>query len=114
RAEKHRELLIGELSHRVKNTLATVLSIERLSLVSGHEEDPGRQTFRARILALAHAHTRLAESSWLSASLSDLIADELLPYIVPEQNNVTLAGQPVMLNPRCALSVSLAFHELAT
>lgn len=114
RAEKHRELLIGELSHRVKNTLATVLSIERLSLVSGYEEDPGRETFRARILALAHAHTRLAESSWLSASLSDLIADELLPYIVPEQNNVTLAGQPVMLNPRCALSISLAFHELAT
>jgi two-component sensor histidine kinase len=114
RAEKHRELLMAELSHRVKNTLATVLSIERLSLGPGCETDPGRQTFRARILALAHAHTRLAESNWLSARLADLIEDELLPYISAEKKNVTLTGVPVLLSPRCALNVSLAFHELAT
>ena len=77
--EKQRELLIAELSHRVKNTLAVVLSIEKLSF-SGQQDMSASRAFRARIQALAHAHGRLAESNGLSVSLQHLIEDELAPY----------------------------------
>lgn len=112
RMEKQRELLMAELSHRVKNTLATVLSIERLSFPG--QETSANRAFRARIEALAHAHGRLAESSWLSVPLQQLIEDELVPYVNSDRSNAILSGPPVNLNARCALSLGLGIHELAT
>jgi len=113
KAEKQRHLLMAELTHRIKNTLATVLSIERLSF-SGQQETSASRAFRARIEALAHAHGRLAESSWLSVPLHHLIEDELAPYANSERSNAILSGPLVKLNARCALSLSLGIHELAT
>jgi len=110
--EKHRELLMAELTHRVKNTLATVLSIERLSF-AGQDTNANR-AFRARIQALAHAHGRLAEARWQGVALEHLIADELAPYRNGETSNASLYGPAVTLNPRCAVSLVLAIHELAT
>jgi PAS domain S-box-containing protein len=111
--EKQRELLMAELTHRVKNTLATVLSIERLSF-SGQQETSASRAFRARIEALAHAHGRLAESSGLSDRLQHLIEDVLAPYANSETSNAILSGPPVNLSARCALSLGLGVHELAT
>ncbi|HUE63550.1 MAG TPA: PAS domain S-box protein [Rhizomicrobium sp.] len=111
--EKHRELLMAELSHRVKNTLAIVLSIERLSF-SGQQDNSANRAFRARIQALAHAHGRLAEAQWLGVALQHLIEDELAPYRRSETSNTSLSGPLVILSPRCALNMALAIHELAT
>lgn len=113
RSEKHRELLMAELTHRVKNTLATVLSIERLSF-AGQAETAAQLAFRARIEALAHAHQRIAEGSWLSVSLQSLIEGELLPYARSDRSNVVVSGPPVNLSARCALSLGLGVHELTT
>ena len=111
--EKQRELLMAELSHRVKNTLATVLSIEKLSFAE-EQDSSARRAFRARIQALAHAHGRLAESNWLSVPLQRLIEDELAPYSNSETGNATLSGPTVDLSARCALTLGLGIHELAT
>jgi len=111
--EKQRALLMAELSHRVKNTLAVVLSIERLSFAEQHDTNASR-AFRARIQALAHAHGRLAESNGLSVSLRHLIEDELAPYRNSETSNAILSGPTVNLSARCALSLGLGIHELAT
>jgi len=111
--EQQRALLMAELSHRVKNTLAIVLSIEHLSF-SGQQDTSASRAFRARIQALAHAHGRLSESNGLSASLQHLIEDELAPYRNSERSNAILAGPVVNLSARSALSLGLAIHELAT
>ena len=109
--EKHRELLMAELSHRVKNTLAIVLSIERLTFAR-LADGAANRAFRARIHALAQAHARLAESKWLGVSLQRLIEDELAPYA--QSGNTILSGPPVSLSPHCAVNMALAIHELAT
>ncbi len=111
--EKHRELLMAELSHRVKNTLAIVLSIERLTFPRLMDGSANR-AFRARIQALSKAHGRLAESQWTGVSLQQLIEDELAPYAQSDGANTILSGPPVSLSPHCAVNMALAIHELAT
>jgi PAS domain S-box-containing protein len=114
RIERQRDLLMGELSHRVKNTLATVISIERLSFANTADFASARQIFSARIQALAHAHGQLAESNWASVSLRALVEDSLAPYADGDRQNVVLSEGTVQLSPRCALSLGLAIHELTT
>jgi PAS domain S-box-containing protein len=114
RAERQRDLLMAELSHRVKNTLAMVISIERLSFAKADDFASARQTFSARIQALAHAHGQLAESNWASVSLSALLEDSLAPFADDEKQNIVLSENTVALSPHCSLSLGLAIHELAT
>jgi PAS domain S-box-containing protein len=111
-ADTQRDLLVAELSHRVKNTLATVLSIARQSFQN--ESTPARKTFEGRILALAHTHGQLAEANWIGAMLKNMLASELAPYRNPDLSNVVLAGPTVMLDPRAAVLLGMTFHELAT
>lgn len=112
RAETQRELLVAELSHRVKNTLATVLSVARQSFQN--EAAPQRKTFERRILALAHTHGQLAEANWAGASLRRMLDEELAPYRNAQASNIILEGPPVTLNPRAAVLLGMTFHELAT
>lgn len=113
RAEAQRNLLVAELNHRVKNTLATVISIARQSF-PGAAISKARTAFEARIRGLAQTHGRLADANWQSVSLETLFADEFAPYRQSENRNVTLAGPNVDLSPKCALTLGLAIHELAT
>src|SRR5690606_1492222 len=78
---EHRKLLMDELNHRVKNTLATVQSMAAQTL-RGAESLPGfRQAFESRLIALSSTHNLLTKSAWKSASLSDLLDAELSPYV---------------------------------
>jgi two-component sensor histidine kinase len=111
KAEAQHNLLIAELNHRVKNTLATVISIARQSF-TGPEMREARAAFNGRIRGLAHSHARLAEASWTSVELQSLFEDEFAPY--HHGGNVDVAGPPVALSAKCALTLGLAVHELAT
>lgn len=111
--EEEREFLMAELNHRVKNTIATVISIERLSFRDETDLSSAREPFRARLHALAKAHERLAEAAWKSISLRDLIEDALAPYRGTAAN-IGLSGPPARVNTRSALRFGLAIHELAT
>jgi PAS domain S-box-containing protein len=113
-AEQQRALLVAELSHRVKNTLATVISIARQSFSTSSDPDEARQSFNARIRGLAQTHTRLAEANWSGMSLETLLADELAPYRDESGANVRLSGPAVTLSPKQALTLGMAAHELAT
>lgn len=113
-AESQRNLLVAELSHRVKNTLAIVNSIARQSFSTNPDAHEAHRSFDARIRALAQTHTRLAEANWSGVSLETVLSDELSPYKDADRNNISLRGPRTMLPPKHALTLGMAAHELAT
>jgi two-component sensor histidine kinase len=113
-ADQHRNLLVAELSHRVKNTLATVISVAQQTFRQAQSFEEARASFEGRIQALAHTHSRLAETNWTGASLHDVIADEVTPYCGNDGANIRTTGPEVVLGPKSAVSLGMALHELAT
>jgi two-component sensor histidine kinase len=107
-------LLTAELSHRVKNTLATVLSIASLTLSRAESLDEFGRSFRGRIHALAAAHDLLTTANWEVAALRVLIEQPLRPYASGDGSNVQISGDEVLLRPSAALTFSLVLHELTT
>jgi two-component system CheB/CheR fusion protein len=112
--EAHRELLLHELNHRVKNTLATVQSIMEQTLQNAPSLAAFRDVFAARIQALAKAHNLLTHENWRGVSLRELLLTELAPYGDKGRRNWELEGEDVQIEPVQALSLGMAFHELAT
>lgn len=116
RREVARRLLVDELNHRVKNTLATVQSLAAQSLRTLTDDAAltGRATFEARLLALASAHDVLTRESWASADLHDVVSEVIRPYGEAGAARFTVKGPHVRLVPRTALALSMALHELCT
>ena len=111
RTEAQRALLLAELNHRVKNTLAV---LQGLAYQTFHETDPGaRRAFEGRLQALATAHDLLTRSHWESTSLDQLVHDTLKPAGA-NRARVEVSGPAVRLSPHAALSIALALHELFT
>jgi two-component sensor histidine kinase/CHASE1-domain containing sensor protein len=113
RSEEQRELLVAELNHRVKNTLATVQSIAAQSLREGKSLTETRTSFEARLLALSETHNLLTREHWRGASLRELAEMELAPYLGTSPR-ATIEGEDLLLSPETALSLAMALHELIT
>ena len=112
-AEDLRALMVNELNHRVKNTLAIVQSIAAQSLRSAL--DPrSRETFDSRLVALARTHDLLSRDSWEGASLRDVLLQELEPFKSEDSVRFAIKGPNFGLAPKAALALGMAFHELAT
>jgi PAS domain S-box-containing protein len=111
KAEAQQRMLIDELNHRVKNTLATVQSLAAQSLRNA-DSATARDRFEARLTALSGAHQILTERRWESAALAEIVERALAPFHL--ERRVTVAGPPAALPPRQTLSMSMALHELAT
>lgn len=114
RAEESRNLLINELNHRVKNTLATVQSIARQTLRNARSPQQAEADLESRLLALSRAHDVLTRESWERASLSEIVAQAIEPYLGRGQDRIRVKGQDVSLTPQQALSMAMALQELAT
>jgi two-component system CheB/CheR fusion protein len=112
-AEEHQKLLVDELNHRVKNTLAAVQSIAAQSL-KGASDAEHRRTFEQRLIALSQTHDLLSRDHWKSASLRDLLLQELNPYRAEADARFAVEGPDFLLEPKAALALAMAFHELAT
>jgi PAS domain S-box-containing protein len=111
-ADRRQKLLIDELNHRVKNTLATVQSVIAQTARSASDIEEFRKAVEGRILALSRAHNQLSLRSWADAELRELLHAGLEPYLA--RRNVVLSGEPARIPPRVALMISMAIHELAT
>jgi PAS domain S-box-containing protein len=114
RAEERQKLLLAELSHRVKNTLATVLSIANQTRSRAESLDEFVRSFSGRIQALAAAHSLLTAVNWDVAALRVLVQQALQPYVSSDGSNIEIRSDEVFLRPRAALTLSLVLHELAT
>ena len=112
--EKQRDLLMGELDHRVKNALATVQSIVRQSSRNAATLDDFLQSFEGRLLSMAHTHNLLNTGGWRSVSLRRIVTVELSPYDSGEGGRIAIAGEDVPLDSKHVLILGLALHELAT
>ena len=109
-----RNSLTRELNHRVKNTLANVLSIVSLTRRRAENLDEFAEGIDNRIRALSATHDLLTQSEWGTTPIAAVISVELAPYINANDHEVIASGPDVELAPNDALSLGLAIHELAT
>ena len=110
-AERHRELLVNELNHRVKNTLAVVQSIAVQSFKDERVPDAARRAFEGRLLALSDAHSLLTRENWESAQLRSIVDNALRPF---GAHRFAFDGPDIRVSPKAAVSLALALHELCT
>ncbi|MFD0460909.1 sensor histidine kinase [Microvirga aerilata] len=113
--EEHQRLLINELNHRVKNTLATVQAIAGQSFrgMSG-EAALKLNSFNDRLFALSRAHDVLTRENWEGAELREIIMEVLEPYHRQAGKRFEIDGPRLRLAPGMALALAMALHELAT
>ncbi|MET0251135.1 MAG: CHASE domain-containing protein [Novosphingobium sp.] len=109
-----RTSLTRELNHRVKNTLANVLSIVSLTKRRASDLDSFATSLEGRIRALSATHDLLTQSEWGTTPIRSVVSAELAPYVVEDDKHLELSGPDVELAPNDALSLGLAIHELAT
>lgn len=107
-AAARQEVMINELNHRVKNTLAMIQSLARQSF-SG-SEPVALESFTERLVALSRAHDLLTERTWLNADLAEVVARTLGPY----GERARFTGPPLSLTPNSAVTMSMILHEMAT
>ncbi len=112
-AEAQRELLLAELNHRVKNTLAVVQALAQQTFKGSEVPAHLRTAFQGRLHALAVAHTMLTQSNWTNASLSRL-AEDTLNASLNHGERLSLEGPRILLDPKAALAVTMALHEMLT
>jgi light-regulated signal transduction histidine kinase (bacteriophytochrome) len=113
KAHERDKLLMAELDHRVKNTLANIQALVTQSSRSADSLTGFVEGLDSRIHSMAKAHSLLTQSRWEGVSVEGLLSVELGPYI-QGSGVVHLEGEDALLTPKSALSLSLALHELAT
>jgi two-component system, chemotaxis family, CheB/CheR fusion protein len=113
-SEARLRLLLSELSHRVKNTLAVVQSMARQSFSGEVSREAGLEIFANRLRALAEAHNLLVSSDWRGADFRELAERQIGPYAKIDGKTVALEGPPVTMPPDIATPLALVLHELAT
>jgi two-component sensor histidine kinase len=110
--QERQKVLTGELQHRIKNSLAMVSAIANQT-IRGDDMEAARKAFTSRLITLSHAHDLLVQTSWVSASIKDVIEGALAPHR-PGQGRIEVSGPELLLPPKPALAIALAVHELAT
>jgi PAS domain S-box-containing protein len=115
-AEERQRLLVDELNHRVKNTLATVQSIAMQTRRGSQTLPTFEAAFLSRLDALAGVHDLLSQVSWEGASLAAVVRETLAPHLGEGEagQRLDLSGPDVRLGPNAAVTLTMAFHELAT
>lgn len=108
--EAQQKLLLDELNHRVKNTLASVQSVAMQTLGGGRDLQEARDLFIERLLALSRTHNLLVKHAWSSASFRELVKATLEPY----GHAWCYEGPDFQLDPNFAVSLGMVLHELAT
>lgn len=113
RAHERDKLLMAELDHRVKNTLANIQTLVNQASRSADSLTGFVEGLDGRIHSMAKAHSLLTQSRWEGVSIEGLLHEELEPYCA-RNVGVAFSGTEIILTPKSALALSLVVHELAT
>jgi PAS domain S-box-containing protein len=111
-AEEQRTLLINELNHRVKNTLATVQSLAMQTLKQDEQNKEALALFNSRLAALSRAHDILTHENWKGAQLRQIVDQSVAPFRTTDR--IDVGGPDARVTPKQALALSIALHELGT
>lgn len=111
-AEVQQKTLRDELNHRVKNTLATVQSLARQTLLRARSRRAFEERFQGRLMALSEGHDQLTRGNWEQAELREVLAAALASCLDEPSGRVEMEGEAVLLHPRAALTLVMVFHEL--
>lgn len=112
--ERRQKLLMRELDHRVKNNLASVLSLADQTIGLASNLEDFRSSFTGRIKAMAVAHEMLAQQHWHGAEIHKLIESMIEPHRRDESDRFRLQGERIMIGPRIAPSITMVINELLT
>ena len=110
---EQQKLMVNELNHRVKNTLAIVQGLAMQSF-RGSEAASSREVFLARLKNLSEAHNLLTEGFWGEAELGDVLEKSILAAAGEESERIDHQGEPIQLAPQVAVSFAMIVHELCT
>lgn len=113
-AERLQRLLLEELHHRVKNTLATVMAIASQSLRNATDLEQGRKSISHRLIALGRAHDLLLQSNWVSAPLPAIVHASIEPFETPHNKRFVVLGADIDVAPAGVLALAMALNELCT
>ncbi len=113
-AERLQRLLLEELHHRVKNTLATVMAIASQSLKNATDLEQGREAISHRLIALGRAHDLLLQSNWTSANLSAIVRAAIEPFDTHDTKRFVVQGVEIDVGPAAVLALAMALNELCT
>jgi PAS domain S-box-containing protein len=113
-ADDRQKLLMDELNHRVKNTLATVQSLATQTARGTDSPEAFRKSFEGRLIALSQAHDQLTRRHWASADLRAIANSAISAYLDGAEDRIALSGDDVTVTPRVALTMAMVFHELTT
>jgi two-component sensor histidine kinase len=113
-ADKLQKLILEELHHRIKNTLATVTAIASQSLRTATSIEHGQQAIEGRLIALGRAHDLLLQVSWANASLVDTVGGAIKPYESPEAARFSIDGPDIGITSSAVIALALTLNELCT
>ena len=113
RYQRHLQLVVAELNHRVKNTLAIIQSFAHQSLKGSASPEEAAVRFEGRLAALASAHRMLTDENWDNVRLTDLVADAMDPHN-DTGTRFAVDGPDLMVSPKTSITLVMTLHELAT
>ncbi len=113
-AKRLQRLLLEELHHRVKNTLATVIAITSQSLRTAETLEQGRSAVESRLLALGRAHDLLLQANWSNAKLTDVIQAAIEPFDGRDVRRFAVQETPIEIGAGGVLPLTMSLNELCT
>jgi len=113
-ADRLQTLIIGELHHRVKNTLATVSAIASQSFRTAASVEQGQTAMEGRLIALSRAHDLLMQVSWSSASLTHTLSNATEPYDGHGERRFHFNGPDIAITSAAVIALAMTFNELCT
>lgn len=113
-ADKLQKLILDELHHRIKNTLATVSAIASQSLRTATSIEHGQQAIEGRLVALGRAHDLLMQVSWANASLAHTVRGATEPYDSQGAGHFSITGPDIRITSGAVIALAMTFNELCT
>jgi two-component sensor histidine kinase len=112
--EQLQSLLVGELHHRIKNILATVMAITSQSLRSAESTEDGRKAIEQRLLALGRAHDLLLQANWKSAQLREILSSATAPFNSETPTRFVIQSSNIEAAASATVPLAMAINELCT
>ena len=113
-ADKLQKLILEELHHRIKNTLATVSAIASQSLRTATSIEHGQQAIEGRLVALGRAHDLLLQARWANASLEQTIRGATEPYVTIGSGRISIEGPAISITSGAVIALAMTLNELCT